>query len=122
MKCLRISLAIFSFFFLSSEVLAECAWVVWTKSEVRGNDPLFNTEPWSPGKAFETKAACDGERRVEMKFTEEMYKDLINMEPRKEEEKVIVHDDRISLYRVNPHSVIWYTARCYPDKIDPRGK
>jgi len=124
MKYLRIGLTIFSIVLFVGEVSAECAWVVWTKTEVMGNDPIVKTEPWSPGKAFETKAACEEVRWVEFKFTEKMYKSFINMEPPEEGEKVFVHDDneRLSIYRANPKSAIEYTARCYPDKIDPRGK
>jgi hypothetical protein len=98
----------------AGQASAECAWVMWERSEYR--DPRtggLTPSEWKLKEAYEAKRDCDSELARSAKFLVKYAYD--NNRRAERLGNRITHWDGAAL-----HSV--YTLQCLPDAVDPRGQ
>lgn len=110
---------------ISEKAIAECAWVLWTKTEVehiRRTTPSESYTRWDIETAVETKTQCDQIKGRVFQGYADRYKDLGEM---KGVDHVRTIPSEAVIVSLKPSEYLvagtqFYAFFCLPDSIDPR--
>ena len=126
MKCTTLLLVAVAYLASTSTVLAECAWVLWTKHEDRMFDPQVKVLPtsglrWELMGTSRTQTECqDGKTRMWELYATECDETSC---PGVEKVSKVLNDMVVHSIKVGTLKGTYSrTLYCVPDTVDPREK